>query len=387
MLLKLDALSCARTLRVAFAIAAASAIWLLPAATSRAALTNVGSSLSQTATTDTAQNLNYVGTDTAVGPTAEHPRGAVIHTYHYGADMALWNTALGGAGASMPADGQAVQIRLKGCAVPAPGGPAPLTEIHFQTLSPAGGGSMRVVLSSQPFDIPVCGHGGASGATVSTYTPVNLCVRRGDAVAFNDEGGFVEHAYQSGVPYRVLAPAPGSSFNSFIRGNGTNNGALFSPLDRTNMDGFATNPGQELLMQVVLGTGANARYVCPGGSKDAPPVLSALSVHRQTAGVGRKRVVAVTIYCRPPAGCAGNAALTVGAKRLNVGKVAFNLQGNHSTSVPIHVSSKLLSLTRRARSHRVAATLTASTGSTTVAGPITVKLNSSRRLLGGYSRR
>jgi hypothetical protein len=182
----------------------------------------------------------------------------------------------------------------------------------------------------------------------------------------------------------VLAPAAGSSFDSFIRSNGTNNGALFSPSDRSSMDGFATNGGRELLMQVVLGTGPDARYVCPGGTKDAPPVLSALSVHPQTAGVGRKRIVAVTIYCRPAPGCSGTATLTVGKKPLNVGKVAFNLQGNHSTSIPIHVTSKLLAIARKARSHRVTARLTATMGATTVTGTITLKLNASSIPLGKY---
>ena len=48
----------------------------------------------------------------------------------------------------------------------------------------------------------------------------------GDYVAFNDEGGYVPYIYRSGVPYQVLGAARGSVMNSFIRGNGTNNGAL-----------------------------------------------------------------------------------------------------------------------------------------------------------------
>ena len=39
---------------------------------------------------------------------------------------------------------------------------------------------------------------------MTAYNPVNLCVSQGDYVAFNEEGGFVGHSYQSGVPYRVL---------------------------------------------------------------------------------------------------------------------------------------------------------------------------------------
>jgi hypothetical protein len=347
-------------------------IMLLAPVAGRAALVNVGSSLSQPATLNTAENLSYPGTDTALYG------GGSLHTYHFGADMALWNTSVAGRDAAMPADGQAVRIRLEGCAQPAASGPSPLTQIHFQALSPLGDGGARVDLSSQPFDIPVCGHGGASGSTITTFEPVNLCVNRGDYVAFNNEGGWVPHVYQSGVPYRVLAPVAGSSFDSFIRGNGTNNGAALSALDSTDMDGFAANRGAELMMQVVLGTGPDARYVCPGGSKDAPVVLSALSVHPQTAGVGPKRVVAVTIYCRPQPGCTGTASLTVGTRHVSMGTTGFALQGNHSTSVTIHVSQKLLALARKAHGHRLSATLTASMGTTTVTQTIAVTLNHAR---------
>ena len=54
----------------------------------------VGSPLSVPATLNTAENLSYAGTNTNVLPTPEVPTG-VVHTYHYGADTALWNTVAG----------------------------------------------------------------------------------------------------------------------------------------------------------------------------------------------------------------------------------------------------------------------------------------------------
>jgi hypothetical protein len=373
-----------RPVRPLLALVATALVAMLAPAAGQAALLTVGSSLSRPATLNTAEDLNYKGTDTPVGPSPQYPNGAIVHTYHYAADDALWNTLLGGADASMPAAGQAVKVRLEGCAEPARSGPPPLTQFHLQSLTPIADGGAKVDLSSQPFDIPVCGQNGASGSTVTTYEPINLCVQRGDFVAFNDEGGWVPSIYQSGVPYKVFAPASGSSFNSFLRGNGTNNGDTLSALDTTAMDGFVSQGGEELMLQVILGTGPDARYVCPGGSKDAPPVLSPLSVHPQTAGVGAKRVVAVTIYCRPQPGCTGTASLTVGPKQVAVGKTPFHLQGNHSTSLTIHVSSKLLALARHAHGHRLPVTVTATMGSTTVTQTIVVKLNLPRRLLSGY---
>ncbi len=201
-------------------------------------------------------------------PTPQYPNG-VVHTTHFGADTAIWNTTNGGHGAAMPHAGQAVAIKLEGCAVPAPGDPAPLNQIHFQTLQPQRGG-VRVRLSSAAFTIPVCGVGGAGSSTVTTYRPYNLCVGRGDYVGFNDEGGFAEPFYRSGVPYRVLRRARGSSIASFIRGGGTGNGAFFNPSDTAAMEGFARRSDVVLMMQVELGTGADARYVCPTGTREAP---------------------------------------------------------------------------------------------------------------------
>jgi hypothetical protein len=344
---------------------------LLVPASSSAAISTFGSPLSAPATMNTADGLSYRGVDTAVPASAEAPNG-VVHTYHFGADTAIWNVTVGGHSASAPASGQAVKVRLEGCAMPAAGGPSPLTQIHFQVLSPTSGGGVRVALSSGAYDIPVCGRGGASGTTVTTYEPVNLCVSQGDYVAFNDEGGFVEHAYQSGVPYKVFGAVGSSGFDSFIRGGGTNNGDLFSPADSSSMDGFAANQGKELMMQVALGTGEDARYVCPGGTKDAPRVYAPISVHPQTDGINHSRVVSVAIFCRLAQGCSGTATMTLPGKRVRIGSTNFSLPGNTTTHVPIRLVPQMMRLIRA--KHGVFTTLTAAAAGATVSQTIAVKI-------------
>ncbi|HMD57238.1 MAG TPA: hypothetical protein VKG82_07185 [Solirubrobacteraceae bacterium] len=352
----------------ATALLAALLALALPAASS-AEITTVGSPLSVPATLNTAENLSYTGTNTAVPPNAEFPTG-IVHTYHYGADGAMWNTALASGQPAIPAAGQAIKISLEGCAVPAPGGPPPLTQIHFQTLHPLARGKYRVELSSQAFEMPVCGVGGASGATVSTYEPINLCVNRGDYVAFNEEGGFVERYYRSGVGYKVLGAVPGSSFDSFIRNEGTGNGSLISPQVSSAMEGFALNPQEELMMQVTLGTGPDARYVCAGGSKDAPPVLGAIDVHPQTDGINAARIVSVAIYCRPTAGCRGSASVSLDGER--IGHAGFSLTGNTTSHLPIRLASSVMALIRR--DHGIAATLVATSRHTTIMQTLDVKI-------------
>lgn len=242
------------------ALALLSMPWAEPAT---ARLLVFGSRLTRPATLNTSANLRYQGTYTRVLPAPYAPDG-IYHTNHWGVDTALWNATLPSWPARAPANGQALEIRLEGCAERVANGPRPLAQIHFQDLEPLPGGGARVRLTSQAFEIPVCGERGASGSRVSSYRPINLCVRRGDFVAFNDEGGYVPNVYRSGVPYRVLAAAPGARAISFLRGGGTNNGDVFRPADRSANDGFATNPGVELMMSVTLGSGADANRVCGG---------------------------------------------------------------------------------------------------------------------------
>jgi hypothetical protein len=303
-----------------------------------------------------------------VPPSSEFPSG-VAHTAHFGADTAIWNTTVAGASAGMPEAGQAVKVRIEGCAQQAAGGPAPLTQFHVQTLHPQANGTVKVSLTSQPFELPVCGQGGASATTVSTYEPINLCVQKGDYVDFNDEGGFVERFYRAGVPYQVLGSAGGSALTSFIKGGGTNDGAVLSPRFGTNMEGWATSSGEELMLQVELGTGPDARYVCPGGTKDAPPVLAALHVRPQTDGVNSARKVSISFYCRPAAGCAGKLTLTLPSGKV-VGRGTYSVAGDATGHVPVRITPALMTMIRH--QGRVAVQANVVFAGQTYTAPVTV---------------
>jgi hypothetical protein len=236
-----------------------TATWLLlaPAPTAGAAITTFGSSLRARATLTT-NDLAYAGINTPYG------RG-VVHTAHFGADTALWNRRVSAGAAAAPAAGQVVRVSIVGCAVRARSGPPPLTQIHFQALAPVRGGGKRVLLTSQGFDLPVCGQRGAGGRTISTYRPAGLCVDRGDFIGFNDEGGFVENFYRAGVPYKVIGRARGAMLDSYIMPDSTGNGALFSPATVGAAAGFATSRGQELLLRATLATHGDAVSYCRHG--------------------------------------------------------------------------------------------------------------------------
>jgi hypothetical protein len=335
---------CGRRLLIGVSLSGLS-LALAPAS-SLAAITTFGSQLSVPATLNTAVDLRYLGTNTHVLPSPEAPTG-VYHTFHYGADAALWNVALARGAPSSPADGQAVKVSLEGCAQRAASGLPPVTQIHFQDISPLPGGGAKVNLTSQPFDIPVCGRNGASGSTITSYVPINLCVSRGDYVDLNEEGGFVEHTYQNGVPYQVLGAVQGSSTDSFIKGNRTGNGAIMPARETSAMDGFASNPNEELMLQVKLGTGRDATHLCAGGTRGRPRALAPIRISPQTDGVNRSRVVAVAVYCRPSSGCSGTATLRASSEAASDGRARFRLPGNKTSHVPIRISPRLMGLVRR----------------------------------------
>jgi hypothetical protein len=270
----------------------------------------------------------------------------------------------------VPATGQALKVSLEGCAQAASGGPPPLTQIHFQDITPLRGGSARVNLTSQAFSIPVCGQNWASGSTITTYDPINLCVSAGDYVALNEEGGFVQHAYQSGVAYRVLGSVRGSVADSFIRNNGTGDGATMSSLDTTNMDGFASSRNEELMLQVTLATGPNATHICPTGKGGLPPALAPMRVGPQTDGVNSSRIVAVAVFCRVKPECKGVATLGMGGGD-TYGR-SFRLPAGTTTHLPMRVTSHVIDLIRAY--HGVHTTFTAVVAGKRVTQTIAVKI-------------
>jgi hypothetical protein len=331
------------------------------------------------ATLNTATGLAYPGYGI---PTISEDRSVVVHINHDAADTAVWNATLASGSPTAPASGQVLSVSLEGCAQPDAGGPAPLTQIHFQDLVPQAGGGAQVNVTTQAFEIPVCGDGGANGSTVSTYQPTDFCVSQGDYVDFNDEGGWEPSdplAYPSGVPYEVLGAVPGSTVDSFVANNGTGNGAVFSPTVATERNGFAATADEELLLQATLGTGPDAVPLCSGGTKGDPPPgvaipgsagpgwhghIPTVTLPRQADGVNRAGVVTVALYCHLALTCTGTLALHLHGGRAVDGRAAFSVSSLHTGKVVVHLDSRAQRLVRHA-AHDVAAavTLTPTSGS------------------------
>jgi hypothetical protein len=352
-----------------------------------AATTTFGSPLAGPATKDTANDLGYSGSNVALPE-------ATFHVAHDGADTALWNVQLASGSPSAPASGQITSVSLEGCAQSK--GPAPLTQIHFQDLRPQSGGAVQVSVTSQAFEIPVCGQG-ADGSTITAYQPTNFCVTQGDYVDFNDEGGFVPNPagpppYPAGVPYMVIGSAPGATMNSFIRNGGANNGATFSPGDTSYHDGFASNSGEELMLQSTLATGVDASPLCPGGTKGVStrkpppphPVLPAVTLPRpQLDGVNSGGIVEVAAFCHSSGPCAGVLTLRSyphqGLSSVLLGQASFALPSHRTGKIGVHLGSFARRLVRKTMG-RLGVEVTLTSSPATGAGT----LKASIALLGGH---
>ena len=251
-----------------------------------------------------------------------------------------------------PAGGQVVSVRLEGCAKS--NGPAPLTQIHFQSLAPLAGGGAKVELTSQAFDIPVCGVGGASGSTVSAYDPINLCVAQGDFVAFNDEGGFVgaqngPPPYPAGVPYMVIGGVTGATMDSFIRNNEVGNGAgshrPTPPITTASPPTRARNCCSRRRSPPVP--------TRPRSAPAAPRALRSRLHHHvfptltiptpQLDGMNVRGVVQVAIYCHSASACTGTITLHSkshhGSRSVWLGAARFVVGAHRTGKARVHLST------------------------------------------------
>jgi hypothetical protein len=223
------------------------------------------------------------------------------------ADTVYFHSALSGGGqVRVPADGQVTSVRIKGLAErradlravksPPPHEYAGSPLFHVQVLKPQADGTFKVATTSSDFHLPTSG----DPEQVTTFTSqYRLCVNRGDVIAFNHIGGWdgiVDQTgpYPMGTPLRVFSTGvPGAVTTQFSSHNGTMDGATI---------GGAPVAGEELLMQMVLGTGPDANQVCPGGTQGSQPAprvrLTVLSIPATKIGFSRKGRGTVAVFCR-----------------------------------------------------------------------------------------
>ncbi|TMK64551.1 MAG: hypothetical protein E6G53_08205 [Actinobacteria bacterium] len=255
----------------------------------------------------------------------------------HGADAVFWPITIDGTAGAVPTSGQVNFVRIKGSVLADPSGrakPDPL--VHIQVLHPIGRGAVRVSLSSGGLRLPV----GGNPQAITTFKPVNLCVKKGDYVAFNDIGGFEwRWGNYAGMPFQVFSRTTASTTNYYTRNAGTMNGAQFSPMGTLPV---------ELLMQYKLGTGPDAVSIC-GGYKQYK--FKGVGVRRETVSVGGGRArIHLACQYRTFGSCRGVVVVkgTVNGKQVTFGGTPFIVQPAYVSSVYVSISSKNAGLIRKA---------------------------------------
>jgi hypothetical protein len=246
----------------------------------------------------------------------------------HGADSAFWNVALQSGGqAAAPVGGQVISVRVKGIVLNDPSGRIkPRTMIHFQTIQPQGDGTMKVLLSSAPFYVPL----GGNPQTISTYNPVNMCLHKGDFLDFNDIGGNEWHwGPYSGMPFQTFSAVRGSALSFYTKNRGTNIGSAWAPM--------WTRQGEELLMQMKFASGPDATDICPGGYKQH--VFKGLDMRDKQAGSGS---ITVRTTCPSPTygSCKGviRAVTVRNGQQVTLGNASFSVphSASHTIDIPVN---------------------------------------------------
>ena len=287
---------------------------------------------------------------------------ANLHTNH-GSDTSYWNVGQGVYTA--PAEGQVTIIKLKGGVHPNPRLRDTEAEkfaqmIHFQVLRPRGDGSLKLVeRSTGHLEIPLADAQQAQ-ELVTTYRPVNLCVKRGDYIAFNTIGA---HEYrdlnaqdgQQGARYQVFGRVPDQSTQWYEKDNGLNEGVTIDPSPFPPMQGW------ELLMRTTLATGPDASDMCPGGY--AQHIFRGLEFeeHPQPTVRTKTSSVRLKVFCHGEnyGGCFGDLALdaTLDGVPTRLGDVKFSVPNSHTETIEVPLSQENLLKVQLAK--RVTATATA----------------------------
>jgi hypothetical protein len=277
--------SAGAVIRYTVAGVVASLVVLFGGSAAYAGTLTFGSDLSTAPTLDTANGAYHNNGD------ATGPESAIPPNPHAAEDTAVWNATMPAGSPGAPVGGQVTGVKVEGCAIEDTTAPSqdsegtPVNTVLFQVLVAQtqldGSINYTPVATAGNFLIPFCSSsadpatGPVNTSTVTTFSPVHECVSPGNLIDFHDIGGFIPSAggggpwYPQGTPFDVIASVGGSVMNSYV---GFTNTATYGPNSPpTGPDaGFASEPGEQIEMQMVEGTGGDAYGLCPGGSANEP---------------------------------------------------------------------------------------------------------------------
>lgn len=268
------------------------------------------------------------------------------------ADTLFFNTSTKNSHRS-PVSGEILAIRVKGRIVPrAPEVDKDNNIWHSQVLRQNADGTYTVDSSSQHLYFPI----GGSADEVHTFVPSTQCVKAGEFVDFNHIGGWNGDPNETATKYQIFKRDAESILQWYERDNGTNIGETFATNQQRTTSGepMQTNgfpPGrplqEELMMQVVVGTGFDASSLCEGGLKGYE--YGGAEVKSQTFTVYEDGVAGARVGCTSGREfCEGAIKLTLDGA--DIGSASFKINRNVTTNLDVPLSPEgARTLTSRGR--------------------------------------
>jgi hypothetical protein len=290
-------------------------------------------------------------------------------------DTALAQLQAPGSEPTSPHGGQVLAVRVTGCSQHDNVPQAPETLLFVQVLQPQGDGSNLVVSSSQPFHLPICGRGGADHGTLSTFSPSDQCISRGDRVGVVVGGQ--TPGYPFGTQYFIARSSPGASLGTFSGNGRTVNGSRFplAPLALADT---------ELLMQAAIGSGADSPSGCTsdapgggggggGGGSGGRALTAAALVVAKPATATQRGKATVAIGCTLAAADTCRFALVLFRGKARVGTVAGAVPGGEARALPLRLNKAGKAALRGRLAGTLRGTVRGHGGKATVAVRLTFK--------------
>ena len=237
-----------------------------------------------------------------------------------------------------PVSGEILAIRVKGRIVPKGSGKVDNNMWHSQVLRPNLDGTYTVDSSSQHLYFPV----GGSVNDVTTFVPSTQCIKQGQYVDFNNIGGWDgDMSDPRGTQYQIFKSDSTSEAYWYEHDNGTNIGTTFGPNQRTRSDTGQSYPGrplaEELMMQIVVGTGFDSSNLCEGGLKGFE--YSGVAIPKTTFTVYDNGIAGARVACTSGRGfCEGTAHLSVDGAE--IGSAGFKVARGVTTNVDVPLTNE-----------------------------------------------
>ena len=320
-----------------------------------AAITTIGSPLSVPGDAQHARKPELRGVNTSLPPSPEPPQRRSSTPTTTGPTRRSGTRRSPTARRPRPSEGQALQVKLEGCAEAGAGRPRAADPDPPAGHHPASGrrreGGPHLPALRNP------GLRAERRQRIDRHhlrTRSTCAWRRGTTSTSTTRAGSSNSTTAAAFPTGSWPRCTGSSSSTpSSRAAGPTTATRCRAANARPWKASPSDQNTELMLQVEFATGPDATHICGGGTKGLPPPLPAMRVSTQKDGVNHSRIT----KWRSSAGRSPSARAPPRStyKGKTVGKSGFALNAGTTSHVPIRLSSKFVKRLRKRHSAQRAA--------------------------------